>query len=121
MRIGELAERTGASPRSLRYYEEQGLLAAERTSAGQRVYSDDSVKRVELIRLLLAAGVPSRTIAEIVPCTATGRASTDMIAKLDGELDRLGQNIADLSSARDRLTAVIAAAQSPGIVETATR
>ncbi|MGH3121741.1 MAG: MerR family DNA-binding transcriptional regulator, partial [Streptosporangiaceae bacterium] len=34
MRIGELASKTGASVRSLRYYEQQGLLAAERSPSG---------------------------------------------------------------------------------------
>ena len=43
MRIGDLAEHTGASVRSLRYYEEQGLLLADRTPSGQRTYDDDAV------------------------------------------------------------------------------
>ena len=40
MRIGELSKRTGVSSRSLRYYEEQGLLTSSRSDAGQRHYSD---------------------------------------------------------------------------------
>jgi len=39
VRIGELAERTGVSVRSLRYYETKGLLGSERTSGGQREYA----------------------------------------------------------------------------------
>lgn len=39
MRVGELSRRTGASVRSLRYYEECGLLASERAASGQRHYS----------------------------------------------------------------------------------
>lgn len=40
MRIGELSKYTGVSPRSLRYYEEQGLLTSSRSDAGQRHYSE---------------------------------------------------------------------------------
>ncbi|MFI5897699.1 MerR family DNA-binding transcriptional regulator [Actinoplanes sp. NPDC051513] len=40
MRIGDLSAATGASTRSLRYYEEQGLLTSTRTPGGQRVYPD---------------------------------------------------------------------------------
>ncbi|WP_319949524.1 MerR family transcriptional regulator [Streptomyces halobius] len=45
MRIGELAERTGASRRSIRYYEQQGLLESERTGKGRRVYGENAVNR----------------------------------------------------------------------------
>jgi DNA-binding transcriptional MerR regulator len=57
MRIGELAARTGVSVRALRYYEEQELLAPERSTTGQRHYPDDAVDRVELIQQLYAAGL----------------------------------------------------------------
>ena len=43
MRIGELAQRTGVSERSLRYYGEQGLLGAERTPGGHHDYPDSAV------------------------------------------------------------------------------
>src|SRR5258708_4374886 len=60
MRIGELARRTGVSERSLRYYETQGLLRAERTPGGHREYGDWAVDRVIRIQALYAAGLPSR-------------------------------------------------------------
>ncbi|MET9077038.1 MerR family transcriptional regulator, partial [Streptomyces sp. NPDC004232] len=65
MRIGELSKRTGVSPRSLRYYEEQGLLTSSRSDAGQRHYSDAAVQRVSLIRQLFDAGMSSRVIATV--------------------------------------------------------
>ncbi len=68
MRIGELAARTGVSTRSLRYYEQQGLLVSARSATGQRHYEEDHVDRVRIIQAYLTAGVPSRTIAEMVPC-----------------------------------------------------
>lgn len=68
LRIGELSERTGASPRSLRYYESRGLMVSERLPSGQRRYDADHVGRVALIRSFLAAGLSTRTIAEMAPC-----------------------------------------------------
>jgi DNA-binding transcriptional MerR regulator len=54
LRIGELAELTGTTPRTIRYYEEIGLLpaAAEREQGKRRLYADSDVERLqELIRL----------------------------------------------------------------------
>ena len=65
MRIGELAERTGASPRSLRYYEQRGLLASERTANGYREYGPEAVDRMRNIRLLLESGLTSEDVQEL--------------------------------------------------------
>lgn len=43
MRIGELAAKAGVSVRALRYYEEQNLLASERSPGGQRHYPHSAV------------------------------------------------------------------------------
>jgi DNA-binding transcriptional MerR regulator len=54
LRIGEVAELTGTTPRTIRYYEEIGLMpgAGERTQGQHRVYSEADVERVrEIIRL----------------------------------------------------------------------
>lgn len=71
MRIGELSRRTGVSSRSLRYYEEQGLLTSSRSDAGQRHYAEIDVERVALIRQLFDAGMSSRVIAAVLPCVDT--------------------------------------------------
>lgn len=68
MRIGEIADRTGVSARSLRYYEEQGLIRSERTPGGWRDFDPSSVERVIMIQHLFAAGLCSVTIVELLPC-----------------------------------------------------
>ena len=68
MRIGQLAEATGVSARSLRYYQESGLITSQRTSGGWRDFDDAMVDRVVLIQNLLAAGLCSSTIGELLPC-----------------------------------------------------
>ncbi|MGV9264687.1 MerR family transcriptional regulator [Kitasatospora sp. NPDC003701] len=107
MRIGELARLTGVSTRLLRYYEEQGLLAPDRSAAGYREYGEDAQIRVRQIRSLLAAGLATRVIAEILPC-ASGpvpalEACPDLLATLRGELADLDARIAELTRSRQAL------------------
>lgn len=68
MRIGELAERTGVPRRLLRYYEEQGLITPLRLDNGYREYGDHLVDRVMKVRGLLDSGIPTRIIADMLPC-----------------------------------------------------
>ena len=65
--IGELSARTGVSARSLRYYEEQGLLTPARTAAGHRRFDAEAVDRVLLVQRLFAAGLTSTEIAPLLP------------------------------------------------------
>lgn len=110
MRIGELAARTGASVRSLRYYGEQGLLTSSRSAGGQRHYAVEQIERVRLIQRLLAAGLSSRTIVELLPCVDSPSTATadDAVERMGQERDRLSQHIADLISTRDALDGLIA-------------
>jgi DNA-binding transcriptional MerR regulator len=68
MRIGELARRTGATTRALRYYEERGLLGSGRGANGYRDYGPEAVARVHNIRRLLEAGLTSDDIRELGGC-----------------------------------------------------
>ena len=113
MRIGDLAARTGVSVRALRYYEEHGLLTADRTPAGQRRYSEPAVERVRLIQHLFAANLSSRTIAELLPCVDAKVSTPESRARLAAERDRIDAQIAELTAARDRLDQVIAISISP--------
>jgi DNA-binding transcriptional MerR regulator len=73
MRIGELSERTGASPRSLRYYEQQGLLSSDRQSNGYREYPVNAVAIVQTIKSLLEIGLPTVLVKDVLPCTVGER------------------------------------------------
>ena len=62
--IGEVAQRTGLTQRTLRFYEERGLVTpADRMEGGFRLYSDADIGRVELIKQL--QGLLGFTLAEI--------------------------------------------------------
>lgn len=114
MRIGELAARTGASVRSLRYYEEQGLLRSTRSAGGQRHYTEAEAERVAFLRRLYAAGLSSSTIAELLPCVeAPSEENAELsLLRMVRERERLSAHIADLLHTRDALDAVIAAARA---------
>ncbi|WP_228563986.1 MerR family transcriptional regulator [Catenulispora rubra] len=72
MQIGELAERAGVSTRALRYYEQQGLITAQRAANGYRDYDESNVRLVEEIRALLAAGFTLDDARPFVECLRTG-------------------------------------------------
>lgn len=111
MRVGELSRRTGASVRSLRYYEECGLIGADRSSSGQRHFEESVVGRVLLIRQLLAAGLGTATIADVLPCMADPSSQTTRLtSRLVEERDRLSDEIAQRIATRDALERLIEAA-----------
>jgi DNA-binding transcriptional MerR regulator len=110
MRIGELSRRTGVSPRSLRYYEEQGLLTSSRSATGQRHYSDAEVERVSLIQQLFDAGLSSRVIATVLPCVETpgDRGVVEgAFATMMRERDRIDTEITRLIETRDALDVLL--------------
>ncbi|MFI2606851.1 MerR family transcriptional regulator [Kitasatospora sp. NPDC018619] len=118
MLIGELARLTGVSTRLLRYYEEQGLLRPDRTTAGYRAYGEEDTVRVWQIRSLLAAGLSTRVIAELLPC-ATGpvpalEACPHLVATLRDELADLDSRIEDLTRSRRALAHYLASAHDSG-------
>jgi DNA-binding transcriptional MerR regulator len=108
VRIGDLAAMTGVSVRALRYYEQQGLLTSDRSPRGQRRYAEHAADRVRLIQQLYAAGLSSRTIADLLPCVVAKVSTPQSRARLAAERDRIDAQIAELTAARNRLDAVIA-------------
>ena len=69
MRIRELSRRTGASVRSLRYYDQKQLLCARRLENGYRDLDEEAVERVRAIQMYLSLGLTTEQIEEILNCT----------------------------------------------------
>jgi DNA-binding transcriptional MerR regulator len=115
MRIGDLSAATGASARSLRYYEQQGLLASTRSGGGQRHYPLSAVERVGLIQSLLAAGLNSATILDVLPCITHEADRTPWLSdRLCHELDRVERQIVDLTRTREILAGLVERYRVPG-------
>ncbi|GAB3988090.1 MerR family transcriptional regulator [Actinoallomurus acanthiterrae] len=114
MRIGELAARAGVSVRSLRYYEEQGLLASTRSASGQRHYTEYDIERVTFIQRLYAAGLSSRTITELLPCvdSPSEENSDAALERMAQERDRLSDHITELIRTRDALDGLMVTARA---------
>lgn len=67
MHIGQLAERTGLSLRTIRHYDDVGLLpASARTDGGFRVYSEDDFGRLMIIKQMKPLGFSLEEMAEIL-------------------------------------------------------
>jgi len=67
MRIGELAKRAGVNPKTIRYYEQIGLLPpAPRTESGYRKYTNKDDERLEFIHSAKALGITLEEIKEVL-------------------------------------------------------
>ena len=108
IRIGEVARGAGVSVRAVRYYEQQGLLVAERSPSGQRLYRQDAISLVRFVQQMYAAGLTSRRIAELLPCFDSGHTDAEQRAMLRAERERIQAKIDDLQGALDHLDEVIA-------------
>jgi DNA-binding transcriptional MerR regulator len=114
MLIGELAERAGTSARTLRYYEEHGLLQAQRNANGYRKYDETELRVVHEIRALLAVGFGLDDIRPFVACLRAGNESghicPDSVAVLRRKLAEVDTYIDQLSAVRNQLRGQLAGA-----------
>ncbi|MEV0726602.1 heavy metal-responsive transcriptional regulator [Micromonospora purpureochromogenes] len=102
MRIGELAEATGTTTKTLRFYEASGLLPPPtRTPAGYRDYGDDATARLDFIRRGRSAGLTLAQIRDILTVRDTGHAPCGHVRQLLVEqLDAIDAQLAELHALR---------------------
>jgi len=105
MRIGELAERAGTTAKTLRFYEERGLLPpAERTPSGYRDYAPETVARIDFVHRGQAAGLTLAQIRQILDIRDDGTAPCEHVCGLlDARLAEIEQQIAKLAAIRDTI------------------
>ncbi len=99
LRIGEVSRRTGVAVPTLRAWERRyGLLTPARTDGGHRLYSEDDITRVRGMQRLLdkgwSAAAAARevlrepaTVTTLRPVAGTGRASDDLVSRLEEAID----------------------------------
>jgi DNA-binding transcriptional MerR regulator len=108
VKIGELSRATGVSIRSLRYYEQQGILGSERRANGYREYGPDAAEMVSNIRTLMAIGLPTDTIRDILPCEGAAgprpAACPALAQKIREIRDNAARQAAELARTSNALT-----------------
>jgi DNA-binding transcriptional MerR regulator len=120
MKIGEASRVSGVSMRSLRYYEDEGLIVPGRFDNGYRDYCSSTIDRVLVIRSLLESGLPVRLIREVLPRLTDGPdARSDLkceefLHEVRSYRDRLAVRIAVLSAQQSALDAYLREARHPG-------
>lgn len=102
MQIGQLGRRAGVAVKTIRYYEQIGLLPEPaRTASGYRDYADEAVDRLRFIRDAQAAGLSLTEIASIVDMRDRGdQTCGHVIELLDTHLAVIDRQIAQLRITR---------------------
>ncbi|KFB09269.1 Cu(I)-responsive transcriptional regulator [Nitratireductor basaltis] len=110
MNIGQAADASGVSAKMIRYYEETGLIrAAERSSSGYRVYSDEDVHTLRFIRRARDLGFSVKQIALLLglwqdknrESAQVKQVALEHIAELQTKIEELQQMIGVLSELAD--------------------
>jgi MerR family transcriptional regulator, copper efflux regulator len=114
VRIGELAGQVGVSTKTIRFYEDSGILPQPgREDNGYRVYGQPSVERLRFIRDAQSAGLTLAEIGTILDLRDRGESSCmHTIEMLEGHLGELDRQIEELNRTRDRLIEITDRARS---------
>ncbi|TMC55310.1 MAG: MerR family transcriptional regulator [Chloroflexi bacterium] len=107
-RIGELASRVGMTERTIRYYEELGLLeSVKRLEGGVRVYTDDDVRRLRYIKKLKTLGLSLQEMLELENLYRRHRSNRSVLPRLmellDAHLATLDGRMDELRGLRDEI------------------
>jgi MerR family redox-sensitive transcriptional activator SoxR len=107
--IGDVSRRTGLAASALRFYEDRGLIHAERSTGGQRRYRRDVIRRVSFIRVAQQVGLGLGEIRDYMSRLPDGRTPdrADWEGVAASWRPRLDEQIALLERLRDRLTGCI--------------
>ncbi len=103
--IGEVSKRLGITPRTIRYYEELGLLDPPlRIEKGIRFYSDEDIKRIKFILKLKDLGLTLKEMMELADIYNQHKQPINILPKLveilDKHLEKIDEKMSRLASLR---------------------
>jgi Cu(I)-responsive transcriptional regulator len=109
MRIGTVAERSGVPAKTIRYYEEVGLIeAADRTASGYRDYDHYDVETLRFIQRARSLGFSVNEVASLLALWRDRQRASAQVKKLASDhVARIDLKIAELQSMRDTLVDLI--------------
>lgn len=105
MRIGKLAHETGVSTDTLRFYEREGLVRADRRANGYRDFPEDTVGLVRLIRLAQGLGFSLAEIGALLRGLGDGLEAEEVATLLQGKLEEIDARIAAMQELREVIAA----------------
>ncbi len=73
VRIGELSQRAGITPKVIRHYDERGLISSRRTAHGHRNYNEDDLERLQIVIKLRQLDFGLEEIRELLPRFRNGQ------------------------------------------------
>ncbi|MBU8917653.1 MerR family transcriptional regulator [Bacillus sp. FJAT-29953] len=105
MKISELSKLTGVSVRSLRYYEEQGILIPMRLPNGYREYHDLAVEQVNTIKFYLNLGLTIEQISGFLNCVLKNKEAfcNEILPIYEEKLQELDHQIRLITMIRSNL------------------
>ncbi|MEO3385101.1 Cu(I)-responsive transcriptional regulator [Mesorhizobium sp. CAU 1741] len=104
MNIGNAARKSGLPPKTIRYYEEIGLITADRASNGYRDYSGEDVHRLRFVQRARSLGFSVEECRQLLSLYSDrDRASADVKAIAIDKLGEIDRKIAELTGLRDML------------------
>jgi len=114
MRIGEVAAATGVSIKTLRYWEQVGVVPAPpRTESGYRDYPKSAIEQVRFIVAAQSVGLSLQVIGGIIRLRSEGTAPCHHVEHLlRGRLDEIDLRMKDLQVARREVAELLARAQT---------
>ena len=114
MKIGELGNRTDVSAKTIRYYEDIGLLPEpERAENGYREYQEDAVLRLQFIRDAQASGLTLTEIGSVLDLRSDGEGTCEhVVTLLERHLNDLDRHIESLRKTRKNLAALTSRAKT---------
>ena len=105
--IGNVSRRTGVAPKTIRFYEDEGLIPPPgRTGSGYRLYSEADVQRLQLVRRARLLGLDLKEVRELVDqafsadCATFGSQLIDTIGRRRAEVE---QRISELQALQAEL------------------
>ncbi|PZR53166.1 MerR family transcriptional regulator [Xylanimonas oleitrophica] len=106
MKIGEVSRRSGVSPRSLRYYEQHGLISARREPNGYREYDASAVDRARTIHMLFDMDFSRDVVESVLACSghAAEEAHEALATQLEQVRDELAERIERLTDMHQQIS-----------------
>ena len=109
IQIGEAARATGVPPKTLRYYEELGLVRPERTESGYRLYGSRELERVKFILQAKQLGFTLNEISDVMalrendiePCGHVASLIESRLAEIETRIKNLADMKAELEAVRE--------------------